>query len=75
MKALLVFLGVDAFMFVGCLWGTVMGALVGWIVGLLFDGTMGLLAQALGIDAQPYQLGAMFGFVGGFFRASMEVKR
>ena len=74
MKALLVFWGVGALMFAGCLWGTVMGALVGWVVGLLFDGTMHLLAQALGIDAQPYQLGAMFGFLGGFFRASMEVK-
>ena len=75
MKSILMFLGVGALMFTMCLWGTVLGAVVGWTVGLVFDGTMRLLSQALGIDAAPYQLGAMFGFIGGFFRASLEVKK
>ena len=52
-----------------------MGAIAGWVVGLVFDDTMRLLAQALGIEARPYQLGAMLGFLGGFFRASLEVKK
>ena len=75
MKTILMFLGVGALMFVLCLLGTVLGAVVGWTVGLVFDGTMRLLAQALGIDAAPYQLGAMLGFISGFFRAPLEVKK
>ena len=75
MNALLLFILGGMLLFVGCLWGATIGALVGWLVGFLFDDTMRLLAQALGIaDARPYQLGAMFGFIGGFFRSSLEVK-
>ena len=54
--------------------GTVIGALAGFIVGLLFDDSLALLAQVLGIQAAPYQLGAIFGFVGGFFRTTVSGK-
>jgi hypothetical protein len=72
-KALLAILFIIGMLFVGCLLSTVIGALAGFIVGLAFDGSLQLLAQAIGIpEAQPYQLGAILGFVGGFFRSSIS---
>lgn len=55
--------------------GTVLGAITGWAVGLVFGETLALLSQALGIEAAPYQLGAMFAFVGGFFTSSLSVEK
>jgi hypothetical protein len=46
------------------------GALAGWIAGLFYGHTLHLLAQRLGLDMQPWQLGAMLGFVGGFFKST-----
>jgi len=69
MQALFMTLLAGLLLFFGCLAGTVIGSVVGWIVGLFFDGTMLLLAQALGIEAAPYQLGAMVGFLGSFFHS------
>lgn len=61
--------------FVACIAGAVVGAGAGWIVGLMFDDSLALLAKAMGIPtAHPYQLGAILGFVGGFFRASVTSK-
>jgi hypothetical protein len=72
-KALLAILFIIGMLFVGCLLSTVIGALAGFIVGLAFDGSLQLLAQAIGIpEAQPYQLGAILGFVGGFFRSTIS---
>jgi hypothetical protein len=63
-------------LFFGCLFGAAVGAIAGAIVGFFFDSTMHLMAQALGIpDAAPYQLGAMIGFVGGFLRSSVDIKK
>lgn len=59
-------------LFFVCLIGTVMGALAGWIVGLVFPETLGLLAKMLNVDAAPWQLGAILGFIGGFFRSSLS---
>lgn len=55
--------------------GAFVGAGAGWLVGLVFDGSLSLLAKALGIpEAQPYQLGAILGFIGGFVRSSVTSK-
>jgi hypothetical protein len=55
--------------FCGVLLGTLFGAFAGWLAGLVFDDTMRLMAEMAGIDARPWQLGAIFGFIGGFFRS------
>jgi hypothetical protein len=53
--------------------GTAFGAMGGWFVGLVFDDTLYQLTQHLGLgDTPPWQLGAMLGFVGGFFRSSIS---
>jgi uncharacterized membrane protein len=72
LSALLAALAVAALVFVGAVASALAGAFVGWLVGLIFDDTMRLLSQAMGISAAPYQLGAMFGFVGAFFRSTLS---
>lgn len=62
------FLGI---VFLVTILGTLFGALAGWTVGLVFDGTLSKLATMLGVPGTPpWQLGAMLGFVGGFFRVA-----
>lgn len=63
-------LSIAVTLFVGIILCTLFGAISGWAVGLVFDDSLTLLSQALGIDATPFQLGVIFGFVGGFLRTS-----
>ncbi len=66
-------LGVGFTLFIGSIMGTAFGAMGGWFVGLVFDDTLYQLTQHLGLgDTPPWQLGAMLGFVGGFFRSSIS---
>lgn len=62
---------------VACIIGTLLGAFTGWLlmwVGIapwVYDG----FAQ-LGLHVTNlWQVGAALGFVGGFFKASLEVKK
>lgn len=71
MPALIAILGGVALLFLGALLNTLVGAFAGWVVGLVFDDSMRLLAEVLNVKAAPYQLGAIFGFIGGFFRSSL----
>ena len=50
--------------------GTLIGGVIGWTVGLVFDDTLAALKTALGLSVTNFQLGAMLGFVGGFFKSS-----
>ncbi len=52
--------------------GTLMGGVAGWAVGMVFTDTIAALKQALGVVVTDFELGAMLGFVGGFFRASVS---
>lgn len=64
-----------AIVFIMVIFHTLMGVLIGWCVGLVFDGTLALLAQALNMpEARPWQLGAILGFISGFF-AERETKK
>lgn len=51
------------------------GAFIGWIVGFFFPHTMYLLSQAMNIEASPWQLGIMFGFIAGFFKNNYSFSR
>lgn len=60
-----------ALLFISVLFGTVIGAFAGWVVGLVFTDTMITLAKMLGQPGmEAWQLGAILGFVGSFFRSS-----
>ena len=51
----------------------VAGAFIGWIVGFFFPHTMYLLSTAMNIEAAPWQLGIMFGFIAGFFKNNTKL--
>lgn len=55
----------------GALASTLGGAFTGWIVGYFFDDTLGILTNRLGLyQIEFWQLGAILGFVGSFFKAT-----
>ena len=73
MKAILTALLAVSIVFGACILGTAVGAFAGWTVGLVFDDSMKLMAEMFGIPkAEPYQLGAILGFIGGFFRSTLS---
>ncbi|MBQ8870841.1 MAG: hypothetical protein IJ019_05650 [Alphaproteobacteria bacterium] len=75
MEAIIKLLIVVALMFLGCVLGTLCGAFTGWFVGLFFGKTILNFLAALGITGfKMWQVGAVLGFVGGFFRNSVSVK-
>ncbi|RJY09338.1 hypothetical protein [Aurantiacibacter aquimixticola] len=48
----------------------VMGAAAGWLAGLVFPQVFANLSDMLfGKEVPAWQIGAMFGFIGGFFRS------
>jgi hypothetical protein len=55
---------------IGPILGVLYGCLCGWVVGHFWPHTMALLIDRLGLQCEPWQLGAMLGFVGGFFRST-----
>ena len=63
-----------AALFFGVLFSALIGAFTGWAVGVIFPATMSLASQMLGIEAEPWQLGVIFGFIGGFFRSHFQSK-
>jgi hypothetical protein len=54
--------------------GIGVGALVGAIAGLFFPGTIGLIGSAIagGATMPAWQVGAVLGFVGAFFKSTFS---
>ena len=48
------------------------GGFSGLVVGWWFPETVGALTDWLNIDARPWQVGALLGFVGGYFRSTSK---
>ena len=48
--------------------GPLLGAVSGFIVGFVFDDTMRSLLEWTGMGVEPWQLGAVLCWIGGFFR-------
>lgn len=49
------------------------GGVGGWIAGWFFHDTFIVMRQFLHLEnATPFELGAMFGFIGSFFRSSVR---
>ncbi len=59
-------------LFLIILMGTLCGGVAGWTVGLVFVDTMVEIKQWLGVSVTNFELGAMLGFVGGFFRGRVS---
>lgn len=62
--------------FIGAILGTLAGALGGYIVQMFFAswivGGLHQLGFSLASESAVWQLGALFGFMGGFFRSSVS---
>lgn len=54
--------------------GICVGAFAGWVVGMFFPGTVGLVGSAIsgGAVMPAWQVGAILGFVGGFFKTRVS---
>lgn len=74
MKTIVKLFVAAGFIFLGCILGTLFGALAGWVVGLVFKETILTFFAAIGISGlKMWQIGASLGFIGGFFRTSFSV--
>lgn len=71
----LAILGLLAAFFLAPLLGIAVGAFAGWVVGLVFPETIGILATIMtgGVTMPAWQVGAILGFVGGFFKTRTHV--
>lgn len=57
-------------LFLGIIASTLVGGLVGWTVGLVFPFVFDSLNKLTSLSLTPFEMGAMLGFVGSFFRSS-----
>jgi hypothetical protein len=72
MQVIAVLVGIALLILVSPLLGALVGAFCGLVVGYVFDESFVHLQKLLGTTAAPYQIGAMLGFIGGFFRSSVS---
>ena len=52
--------------------GPLAGAASGLVVGWVFDDSMRAFISWTGLHVEPWQIGLVLGFVGGFFRAQIS---
>ncbi len=75
MDKLAIVLIVTLLIVVGVLLSTLVGAFVGWLVGLFFGETILGFFAGLGITGfKMWQIGAVLGFISGFFRSPISGK-
>lgn len=65
-------LGAGILIFFACLLSTVIGGILGWVVGLVFPFVIVSLNTVLGLSLSGFQMGAVLGFVGAFFRNAAQ---
>ena len=69
-------IGAVALLFFSTLLGTVIGAFSGWVVGWFFAETILGFFSSIGIQGfEMWQLGAVLGFIGPFFRSYRMVSK
>jgi hypothetical protein len=60
----------------GAVLGTLTGALSGWLVGIWFSDWLLPVFARVGLGGFPlWQLGAFFGFIGGFIRSHLQQQK
>jgi hypothetical protein len=62
---------IAAILFVAVILGTLVGGIVGWIVGLVFPFVIVTLNTMTGLTLTAFEMGAVLGFVGSFFKTSV----
>ena len=71
MAVILGAVAIAALLFVAVLLGTLIGGIVGWIVGLVFPFVIVTLNTLTGLTLTAFEMGAVLGFVGSFFKPSV----
>ena len=74
MAVILGAVAIAALLFVAVLLGTLIGGIVGWIVGLVFPFVIVTLNTMTGLTLTAFEMGAVLGFVGSFFKTSVTKK-
>jgi len=73
-KVLIVFLGasgVAMLLFVAIILSTLFGGIAGWVVGMVFPFVTDTVREVSGLtELTNFQIGAILGFVGSFFKTS-----
>jgi hypothetical protein len=75
---MVVFVGVIslvALLFVAILLGTLVGGVVGWTVDLMFPFVVVTLNTLTGLSLTAFEMGAVLGFVGSFFKSSLNTSK
>lgn len=60
-----------ALLFVAILLSTLVGGVVGWTVDLMFPFVVTTLNTLTGLELTAFEMGAVLGFVGSFFKSSL----
>lgn len=63
-------LAIAALLFVAMLLSTLMGGVAGWIVEFVFPFVITTLNQLSGLSLTGFEMGAVLGFFGSFFRST-----
>jgi hypothetical protein len=66
--------GIIGILFFVIILGTLFGGIAGWTVNLVFPFVFSTLNSLLGTELTAFEMGAVLGFVGGFFRTSVTKK-
>jgi hypothetical protein len=64
-----------ALLFVAILLGTLVGGVVGWTVDLMFPFVVTTLNTLTGLSLTAFEMGAVLGFVGSFFKSSLNTNK
>jgi hypothetical protein len=74
MAVILGALGVLALLFVAMLLSTLIGGCAGWVVESVFPYVITTLNTLTGLSLTGFEMGAVLGFVGSFFKSSLTNK-
>jgi hypothetical protein len=66
---------VVALFFLLILLSTLFGGVVGWTVDLVFPFVITTLNTVTGLSLTAFEMGAVLGFVGSFFKASLNTSK
>lgn len=64
-----------ALLFVAILLCTLVGGVVGWTVDLMFPFVVTALNTLTGLQLTAFEMGAVLGFVGSFFKSSLNTNK
>jgi prepilin signal peptidase PulO-like enzyme (type II secretory pathway) len=74
MTYILSIVGILVTLFIAVIASTLIGGVVGWTVNLMFPVVNQTLNQLSGLQLDAFDMGAVLGFFGSFFRSTLQSK-